>query len=41
MKEYIKPEIEYVQLVTEAITIDLGSGSNPFLTSVEAPASID
>ena len=41
MKEYIKPEVEYVQLITEAITIDLGSGSNPFLTSVEGPESIN
>lgn len=30
MKEYIKPEIEYVQLITEDVTVDLGSGNNPF-----------
>ena len=34
MKEYIKPEIEYVQLITEDVTIDMGSGTNPFLPAV-------
>ena len=28
MKEYIKPEIEYVQLITEDVTVDLGYGDN-------------
>ena len=36
MKEYIKPEIEYVQLIAEAITVDLGAGDNPFGPEVSA-----
>ena len=30
MKEYIKPEIEFVQMVTEDVTVSMGTKPNPW-----------